>query len=172
MADLVSQVIELRGQGLTDNLIVDELTKRGNPAPQVNEAIAHADANTPSMPVSSGMPPPSFSPPASGGDMYGRMEEMTESLIDEKWDELVKEVRKIIDWKEKVEATQTQLTNDIAKLKEDFKTLHQGVLGKLDTYDNTIQEVGTELKAVGKVFKDVIPEFVEGVKEFSAMRKK
>ena len=57
------------------------------------------------------------------------------------------------------------MMNDLEKLKEDFKTLHQGVLGKLEDYDHRMQDVGTELKAVGKVFKDVIPEFVDNVKE-------
>ncbi len=86
-------------------------------------------------------------------------------MIDEKWDELIGEVKKIIDWKEKIETRQNQIINDLEKLKEDFKTLHHGVLGKLEDYDHRMQDVGTELKAVGKVFKDVIPEFVENVKE-------
>ena len=30
--------------------------------------------------------------------------------------------------------------------------------------------VGTDLKAVGKVFKDVIPTFVENVKELSSIK--
>ena len=79
--------------------------------------------------------------------------------------EVVREVKKIIDWKEKVEEKQEKMSADLAKLKEDFSVLHQGVLGKLETYDDRMREVGTELKAVGKVFKDVVPEFVENVKE-------
>ena len=37
----------------------------------------------------------------------------------------------------------------------------------MEEYDKGMKHVGTELKAVGKVFKDVIPEFVENVKELS-----
>ena len=33
-----------------------------------------------------------------------------------------------------------------------------------------MRDVGTELKAVGKVFKDVIPTFVENVKELSSVK--
>ena len=32
-------------------------------------------------------------------------------------------------------------------------------------------EVGAELKAVGGVFKDVVPQFVENVKELSSITK-
>ena len=93
-------------------------------------------------------------------------------MIDEKWDELIAEVKKIIEWKESVEEKQNKINHDLEKMKEDFKVLHQGVLGKLEDYDNRMSDVGTELKAVGKVFKDVIPEFVENVKELSSVSRK
>ena len=35
-----------------------------------------------------------------------------------------------------------------------------------------MQEVGTELKAVGKVFKDVVPVFTENVKELRSITSK
>ena len=104
------------------------------------------------------------------GNVYERIEEITENIIDEKWEELLAEVRKIVAWKEKVEERQAKLASDVEKLKEDFDVLHQGVLGKLEDYDERMQDVGTELKAVGKVFKDVIPEFVENVKELSSFK--
>ncbi|MEK6809131.1 MAG: hypothetical protein AABY40_00495, partial [Nanoarchaeota archaeon] len=104
------------------------------------------------------------------GNIYERMEEIVESMIDEKWDDLIAEVKKIIEWKNKNEEKQNKLQNDVDKLKEDFKTLHGAVLGKLEDYDTRMQDVGTELKAVGKVFKDVIPTFVDNVKELSSVK--
>lgn len=118
-------------------------------------------------------PPPQTAPPAATPPenvaLYERIAEIAENIIDEKWDQLITEVKKIIEWKEKVEEKQRQLMNDVQKLKDDFKVLHQGVLGKLDDYDARMRDVGTELGAVGKVFKDVIPEFVENVKELSSL---
>ncbi|MBI2111955.1 hypothetical protein HYT52_00265 [Candidatus Woesearchaeota archaeon] len=103
-------------------------------------------------------------------NIYERIEEIVEGMIDEKWDELISEVKKIIQWKDGVEEKQAKLANDVEKLKEDFKVLHEGVLGKLEDYDTRMRDVGTELKAVGKVFKDVIPEFVENVKELKGIK--
>ena len=40
----------------------------------------------------------------------------------------------------------------------------------IEDYDTRMRDVGTELKAVGKVFKDVIPTFVENVKELSSVK--
>ncbi|MBU1875549.1 MAG: hypothetical protein ABH824_02965 [Nanoarchaeota archaeon] len=181
----VSEVIELRKQGLTDDIIADELSRKGYSQQQVGQSISQADfsADSSSQPQmsygSTDFPMPgaagttSEMPAQSGemGNIYERIEEITESMIDDKWDELIAEVKKIVEWKDKFEEKQVKITNDVEKLKEDFMILHKGVLGKLEDYDARMQDVGTELKAVGKVFKDVIPEFVDNVKELSSVTK-
>jgi hypothetical protein len=183
--DIVQEVLKLRQEGLSDNLINEELARKGANPQQIQDAINQADIPPPpgggpmpmmQEPMPAGpamgqgpdMPPmggPRGPPASVEGNIYERIEEITEGMIDEKWDELIGEVKKIIDWKEKIEVKQIQMISDLEKLKEDFKTLHHGVLGKLEDYDHKMQDVGTELKAVGKVFKDVVPEFVENVKE-------
>ena len=184
----VSEVLQLRQQGLSDDIVVDELSQRGYAQQQISEAIAMADqsgASGPStynqpgaqaMPMAGPMPSAQEMPaqPAYQDNMnnniYERIEEITESMIDERWDDLIAEVKKIIEWKNKMEEKQIKLVNDVEKLKEDFKMLHEAVLGKLEDYDARMQAVGTDLKAVGKVFKDVIPTFVENVKELSSIK--
>ena len=180
----VQDVIQLRNQGLTDQLIMSELSKRGYGPQQVQLAITQVDSSygqeMPSAPSSysgySGGQSPYPSAPSSSasteGNIYERIQEIAETMIDEKWDELLAEVKKIVEWKEKVEEKQIRIESDVQKLKEDFNLLHQGVLGKLEDYDTRMRDVGTELKAVGKVFKDVIPEFVENVKELSSLADK
>ncbi len=175
--DPLADVTQLRNSGLTDALIIDELTRRGYTVSQINGALAQLDGGSTQMtqyPIYQQQSYPQYPAPAAGGKddaMYSRMEEVAENLIDEKWDELIAEVKKIIEWKEKIEEKQQRMDNDLTQLKEDFKTLHQGVLGKLEEYDGRMREVGTDLKAVGKVFKDVVPQFVDNVKELSAMTK-
>ena len=188
-AQAASEASQMRGDGLPDAMIHSELSKKGYTPDQVNSAISQinpsvqgADLPPPGgmAPMDAGMPPPGMAAaapgPASAGvnpdALYDRMEEIAENLIDEKWDELVAEVKKIVEWKRSVEEKQTKLQLELEKLKENFQTLHQGVLGKLEDYDTRMQDVGTELKAVGKVFKDVIPEFVENVKELKSITKR
>ena len=178
-ASPVSDVLQLRQQGLTDDIIIEELSQRGYPQQQISEAIAQADSSSPAgygqsmpgadqmpmMPLEMPSPQPSYQEDMS--NIYERMQEIAEAMIDEKWDDLIGEVKKIIEWKNKNEEKQSKLQHDVDKLKEDFKMLHEAVLGKLEDYDSRMMEVGTELKAVGKVFKDVIPTFVDSVKELS-----
>jgi len=167
-----SEVVQLRQQGLTDSIIRDELSRKGYSHEQITQALSHADSSQPSfdMPSQSGSAQMSMPPSAQDNDVgsiYERIEEITESMIDEKWDDLISEVKKIVDWKQKVEEKQSKISADVEKLKEDFQVLHQGVLGKLEDYDGRMQDVGTELKAVGKVFKDVVPQFVQNVKDLN-----
>ncbi|MBT4446485.1 hypothetical protein HOA92_04680 [archaeon] len=199
--DIDSEVGQLRMQGLTDNQIVSELTGKGAKEAQVISSLGKINAGQgpnmganpvgmPSMPPNmpppssaydgpSGMLPPGAGPgpvghgiPDSPQDLYDRIEEITEEMIDEKWDDLIKEVRKVVEWKNTVDARMQKMDTTLNKLKEDFKLLHQGVLGKVEEYDKRMQEVGTELKAVGKVFKDVVPVFTENVKELRSITSK
>ncbi len=152
MADIQQEVLQLREQGLPDGII-----KGFNPQ-EVDSVLMQEPE----------MPPvqPSFSSPAPDpqGNIYERIEQIAESMIDEKWDDLIGEVKKIVQWKDQLEERQVRIESDITKLKEDFKMLHGAVLGKLEQYDDRMRDVGTELNAVGKVFKEVVPSFVENVK--------
>jgi hypothetical protein len=184
--DVNSEVSQLRSQGLSDQQIMEEMKNKGVHDAQVISALNNIDSSAGaaggppqgptgpsmgggSMPPS-GMPPPDHSTTGGSGDnLYDRIEEITENMIDEKWDELIGEVKKIIEWKQQMEEKDQKMTADLDKLKEDFKVLHQAVLGKVEEYDKRMQDVGTELKAVGKVFKDVIPVFTENVKELKSV---
>ncbi|MBI2662597.1 hypothetical protein HYX11_04010 [Candidatus Woesearchaeota archaeon] len=170
----ISEVQQLRNQGMIDNDIVEQLMRRGYSPEQIHAAISQLDSYAPQYPQQSAYPQPasrgsSSSLSAPDDAIYDRMQELIEKSIDEKWDELISEVKKIIEWKEKIEEKQNKIEFDMQKIKEDFNLLHQGVLGKLEDYDTRVQDVNTELKAIGKVFKDVIPTFVENVKELSSI---
>lgn len=122
-----------------------------------------------------GMPPPPGAPsvsdmgaaappamPSVGGDRQ-MMEEIAEGIIDEKWEELMKSVDKIIAWKDKADRKLERMDQKVSDLKERFETLHAGVLGKIEEYDKGIKNVGSDIKAMESVFKKIIPSFTENV---------
>jgi len=160
---------QLRSQGMNDDVIVEELMRKGYTPDQVSTALSQDEM--PTAPPMAAAPSFQRAMPRGDDSIYERIEEIAEGMIDEKWDDLLAEVKKIVEWKERLEEKQSKLQHDVDALKENFGVLHQGVLGKLEEYDTRMRDVGTELGAVGKVFKDVIPEFVENVKELSAVTK-
>ncbi len=96
-----------------------------------------------------------------------RIEELAEAIIDEKWNEIVRSINKIIDWKERVESRVTKLEQRMDDLQKNFELLHKGVLGKVSDYDQNLQQVGAEIKAMEKVFQKVLPSLTENVGELS-----
>lgn len=176
------QVLSLRDKGLTDNQVVQELQKRGLSTQQIFDAMSQADlAGNPSF-GSPEMPPEQFesypSAPAQGyEEQYAapddeRIHEIAEAIINEKWDEVLGDIQKIVAWKDAVENDIQQLKDETSAIKEEFNQLRQGILGKINDSDANMRDVSSELKAVHQVFKEVIPTFTENVAELSRLTKK
>jgi len=100
-----------------------------------------------------------------------RIEELAEAIIDEKWNEIVRSINKIIDWKDRTESKITKLEQEMKDLKNQFETLHKGVLGKIGEYDKNLTTIGSDIKAMEKVFGEVLPVMTENVNELSRITK-
>lgn len=108
--------------------------------------------------------------PSDFGGIGGeQIEELVEAIIEEKWNELVKNINKIIEWKNKVDTRLTQIEQDIKNMRSDFTELQKSIIGKIGEYDQNITNVGTEIKAMEKVFQKVLPTFTESVNELSRL---
>jgi len=101
-----------------------------------------------------------------------KVEELVEAIIEEKWSELVKDVSKIVDWKNRMENKISEMEITLKNIKENFSDLNRSVLGKVNDYDKHIQEVGADIKAMEKVFSKVLPKFTENVNELSRITDK
>jgi prefoldin subunit 5 len=104
---------------------------------------------------------------SSDGPALERIEELAEAIIDEKWNDIVKSINKIADWKERTESKITKMEQQMTDLKKNFDQLHQGVLGKIGDYDKNLMNISTEIKAMDKVFQKVLPVMTENVNELS-----
>ncbi len=96
-----------------------------------------------------------------------RMHEIAESIIEEKWNELMESVTRIIEWKDGIETRMAKAEQQLTDMRSSFDKLHEGVLGKLGEYDKGISTVTVEIKALEKVFQKILPGFVENVHELS-----
>jgi len=119
------------------------------------------------------MPPPTPEglPAEAPGISREEIEEVAESIIDEKWEELMKAVDKIVAWKEATEAKLTKMEQKMDDLRNEFDALHKGILGKIEEYDRGIKGVSTDIKAMEEVFKKTLPTFTENIHELSRLTK-
>lgn len=190
----IEQVLSMRSQGLSNNQITQNLQRDGyktyeifdamnqadmkagiNPAPMTNQAPPGNPMN-PNM-EQGPMPPPMSSPEANTNtqDMQGpsltpmdeRIEEIAEAIIDEKWTDLLENVKKIIDWKEKTDGRIDRIEQKFSDIKDQFDKLHSSILDRIGQYDQNMSDVGMEIKALEKVFQKILPTLTENVNELS-----
>lgn len=141
----------------------------GMPQPENQMAMTPPQAApTPEQPA-----PPEiqqqYVPPQPGNDNSDKeqIQEVVETIVAEKWEDLVKDIKKVVDWKEKTESRMVQIEEQIKGIKENFDKLHTGVIGKISEYDESLSNVGTEIKALEKVFQKILPSLTENVNELS-----
>jgi len=192
----LDQVVAMKQQGYSNNQIIQTLQRDGYTSSQIFDAISQSElsANPGMNAMNPGMgPDPSMQlDPSSAVGMpmqqdYGQIqpiaspapygggsssEEMIEAIIDEKWNELVRDINKVIEWKIRADAKLSQMEQQMNDLKEQFDKLHSAILGKIGEYDKNMLEVGSELQAMEKVFSKVLPQFVENVNELSRITDK
>jgi len=132
------------------------------------------DMNQQQMP----MPPPEqysqpqFAPQQPIPEQGSDVEETVEAIIDEKWNELLKDINKIVEWKEKTDATLTRLQQEIDDLKQSMTSLSKGMMAKVATYDQNIKNVGVDIKAMEQVFQKILPQFTDNVNKLARITDK
>jgi hypothetical protein len=188
----LSQIMAMKAQGLSNNQIIQNLQRQGFNNTQIFDAMNLADTksaveNVPRSfmempPIENPVDGPQSSVPmprqgssvGSGGadELTEKTEELIETIIEEKWNELIKDVNKIVEWKNRAEQRITAMEAKVSALKDNFDQLHKAVIGKVSEYDKHILDVGTEIQAMEKVFTKILPSFTENVHELSRVTDK
>lgn len=103
----------------------------------------------------------------STGSSVEEIEEVVETIIDERWKEVTDNIKKVIDWKNLMDQKFEKMDQEIKDLKENFNELYKAIVGKIGDYDRNLLKVGSEMKAMEKVFSKVLPTFTENVNDLA-----
>jgi hypothetical protein len=189
------QVSAMKQQGYSNNQIIQTLQRDGYTSTQIFDAISQSELSSgqpgadfsgispqtqqlgqqlPPMqsmqsmqsmqPIQQQMPSMQSMPMNS---LQSSPEELIEAIIDEKWNDLVKDINRVIEWKQKADAKLLAMDQQLNDMQTQFDKLHQAIIGKVGDYDKHILEVGTQLQAMEKVFGKVLPTFIDNVNELS-----
>lgn len=104
--------------------------------------------------------------PQESAASHEHVEQIAEAIIQEKWAEVEKEFGRLSEWKEDTNTKIVQLTQRVDDLKASFDALHKTLLGKVGEYDENLASVGTEIKAMEKVFSKVLPTLTDSINRF------
>jgi len=189
----VEQVIMMKQQGYTNSQITQLLQSQGYTATQISDAInqGNLSGNFENTRQETGMsdygqssyeqsytqqprpqnfqPPHEISSPMTMDDE--RIQEVTEAIIEEKWQEFAGDMRRVIEWKDRSEDRIAKVEQQLIDLRLSIDSLTKSIMGKITSYDQNIMDVGTEIKAMEKVFQKVLPTLTENVNKLDRMAK-
>ena len=100
-----------------------------------------------------------------------QIEEIAESIIDEKWQRVTEEVGDLGTWKENVRRDIVSVKQELIRFEDRFENLQKSVLGKVKEYDKGVSDIGIEIKVLEKVLKDIIKPLTVNVRELSRLTK-
>lgn len=98
-------------------------------------------------------------------------EQLVEQIIEEKWRDLQKDLAKTTEWRDSMGSRMDKLEQSVQDLKQDLEGLHKAIVSRVGEYDKTLMDVGTEIKAMEKVFQQVLPELTGNIQELSRITK-
>ena len=126
----ISQVVNMQTQGLTNNQIIQTLQRQGYQPTQIYDALAQAEAkkSIEPMEVPGEMPPKSEvkAPPT-----HPESEAVVEQIIEEKWQELQKDLAKINEWKDIIASRMDKLEQSMTDMKTDLDGLHKAIVARI-----------------------------------------
>ena len=115
---------------------------------------------------------PTFAPEPAGRANYEMMEEMAESIVSEKWEDMVRNVGDLRLWKEKVETDLSGIKQEVLRVQSRFENLQKAVLGKVSEYSQGITDLNAEIKAMEKVFEKILGPLTKNVKDLEKITQK
>ena len=190
----VEQVVMMKQQGYTSGQITQLLQSQGYTTTQISDAINQGSlgGNFENPRQETGMSdygqsdyeqpyaqqqaqPQNFQPPREISNPMTmddeRIQEITEAIIEEKWQEVAGDMRRVIEWKDRSEDRIAKVEQQLIDLRLSIDSLTKSIVGKITSYDQNILDVGTEIKAMEKVFQKVLPTLTENVNKLDRMTK-
>jgi archaellum component FlaC len=197
----ISQIMNLKKQGLSGNAIKKYLEQQGYSEQIISEALSQVDIKegvTPSgMTMQTSMmdtedipvPTPAAEEPEEVSMPEQRMprqsmasqqvtapqpssnveqiHELIESVIDERWQQVVSNIGDISIWRAKINDDIMSIKQEILRVEDRFENLQKAVLGKVTEYGQSMIDVNSELKALEDVFGKIIEPLSTNIKELS-----
>lgn len=190
----VDDVLRMKGNGFTNNQIVQTLQRNGYKMHQIYDAMNQADLKS-AGPIEGAVPQelaePSLGQPAEQDNIPDlpneqpireeqvpqeryeeHFEEVAEAIIEEKWEDLMKSINKLLEWKEEMENKMAAVEQSVKDLNGNFEGLQRSIIGKVAEYDKSMKSVGADIQAMETVFQKVLPTLTDNVNELSRLTKK
>ena len=132
-----------------------------SPGQEAQLATQAQQQTMPQQPVSLGYNPTAID----------EVEELVESVVEEKWRSFMESFGDIALWKERTRIDLAAVKQELIRIQTRFDNLQKAVLGRIQTYDKNITEVTSEIKALEQVFERILNPLTSNIKELDKITK-
>ncbi|MAG78701.1 hypothetical protein CL616_05040 [archaeon] len=191
MPDLPTQKVkEMMEQGLTNEEITRSLEGQGYNLDQISTAMNQSQIGAPAgmqestmqdIPIPEQAPVQEVAPEQyAAPDMsqyqqqlpqqqtsYEDIQAIVEEILEEKWKEFIKDVGDVGLWKSKISDDLEATKQELVRTQKRLEDLQVAVLGKVKDYSKTMQDIGTDMKALEKVFGNILEPLTKNIKELN-----
>ncbi|MBI2565319.1 hypothetical protein HYV79_05050 [Candidatus Woesearchaeota archaeon] len=164
--ELVEAIVQMRKDGYSDSEIIQAFSSQGYSPKEIEKALEEANQVSAEPAYYPQAPTP---PQPSAGETD--WEEVIESIVEDKIRAVTREFSELQSWKERAHVKLEKLEQSVDDLKKNVLGLQKAMLGKVEEYERGLLDVGTELKAMQKVFKEALPELTKNISELSRITK-
>lgn len=159
--------------------ILNQLAQFGHPQPEQQENPVQFEEEVGESLLEEAPSPPSTqltyynqNPELSVDSTTGQIEEIAESIVDEKWEDFLEKIGDINLWKENVNNELISVKQEIIRTQDRFTNLQRAILGKVNEYNQSISNISTEMKALEQVFQKILQPLTSNIKELSRITEK
>ena len=160
--ELVDAVVQMKQAGYTENEVIQALREQGYNPQEIQDALSQAEERG----AEHYYPPPKPPTPEESYEGYE-----ANSDVEDKVRSFSRQINDLESWKEKATSKIDKLEQSVEDLKRQVTSLNKAIIGKVEDYEKNLLDVGTELKAMQKVFKDSLPELTSSISELSRISK-
>ena len=94
-----------------------------------------------------------------------QIQEIVESIVEEKWEDLISKFGDVNLWKESVNNDLEAIKQEILRTQERFNNLQNILIGKVTGYNKSVTELNAEMKALEQVMQKIIEPLTNNIKE-------
>lgn len=160
--ELVDAVVQMKQAGYTENEVIQALREQGYNPQEIQDALSQAEERG----AEHYYPPPKPPTPEESYEGYE-----ANADVEDKVRSFSRQINDLESWKEKATSKIDKLEQSVEDLKRQVTSLNKAIIGKVEDYEKNLLDVGTELKAMQKVFKDSLPELTSSIAELSRISK-
>ncbi|MEK6941022.1 MAG: hypothetical protein AABW49_03930 [Nanoarchaeota archaeon] len=105
-------------------------------------------------------------------DINSNVNEIVESVVQERWNRISDTMTDLEIWRSRVNDDIVAVKQELIRLGRRFDMLQGAILGKVDEYSQGVQDMTTEMKALEKVFQNIMEPLTSNIKELNKVTEK